>query len=329
MYIANPIYDVVFKYMMEDNKVAKLLISAIIGEKIEELTFSFQSHSYDLKADLTLMHFDFAAKITTPNGYKTVAIELQKAKLPSDIMRFRRYLGQQYRNSDNSSDTKQLKARQIYCIYFMNYDLGISDSPVLEVNHYVKDVTTGEEFSARNEFIESTQHRSWIIQIRHLKDRRRNELERLLSVFDQSYRREDGHVLDVPEEELPEQYRPLLRRLIQAGSTPEIRSKMDDEDTYIEDYLAQIRLLAERQKALEEKEQIITETKGELAETKGELAETKGELAETKGELAETKGELAETKGELAETKEALEEKDKNIEALQKRIAELEKNKNT
>ena len=37
MYIANPIYDVVFKYMLEDNKVAKLFISAIIGEDIAEL----------------------------------------------------------------------------------------------------------------------------------------------------------------------------------------------------------------------------------------------------------------------------------------------------
>ena len=34
MKIANPIYDVVFKYLMEDSKIAKLLISTIIGEKI-------------------------------------------------------------------------------------------------------------------------------------------------------------------------------------------------------------------------------------------------------------------------------------------------------
>ena len=31
MHIANPIYDVVFKYMLEDNKTAKLFLSAIIG----------------------------------------------------------------------------------------------------------------------------------------------------------------------------------------------------------------------------------------------------------------------------------------------------------
>jgi hypothetical protein len=34
MYIANPIYDVVFKYLMEDNKVTKQFISVIIGEEV-------------------------------------------------------------------------------------------------------------------------------------------------------------------------------------------------------------------------------------------------------------------------------------------------------
>jgi hypothetical protein len=37
MLIANPIYDVVFKYLMEDNKIAKLIISKIINDEIIEL----------------------------------------------------------------------------------------------------------------------------------------------------------------------------------------------------------------------------------------------------------------------------------------------------
>jgi hypothetical protein len=39
MRIANPIYDVVFRFMMEDNKVAKAFLSAIIGEEVLELNF--------------------------------------------------------------------------------------------------------------------------------------------------------------------------------------------------------------------------------------------------------------------------------------------------
>ena len=37
MLIANPIYDVVFKYLLEDNKIAKLIIGKIIGEEVIEL----------------------------------------------------------------------------------------------------------------------------------------------------------------------------------------------------------------------------------------------------------------------------------------------------
>jgi len=286
MYIANPIYDVVFKYMMEDNKVAKLLLSAIIGEKIEQLDFSFQSYTADYTSDLTVMHFDFAAKIATPEGYKTVAIELQKAKLPSDIMRFRRYLGQQYQNQENTSDEAQQKARQIYCIYFMNYELDISDSPVLEVNHYVKDVVTGEQFSTRNEFIESTQHRSWIVQIKHLKNRRRTDLERLLALFDQSNRTaEDKHVLNIKESELPEQYRVLCRRLQQANATPEIRRKMFLEDTYIRDYTEAVRIAAEAKKEAEEAKKEAEEAKKEVVEKDNALQEQHTIIEQLKKQL--------------------------------------------
>jgi hypothetical protein len=53
MHIANPIYDVVFKYLMEDAKVAKLLISSIIGEEIEELDFRPQEFTTDIDVKLS------------------------------------------------------------------------------------------------------------------------------------------------------------------------------------------------------------------------------------------------------------------------------------
>ena len=45
MFIANPIYDTVFKYMMSDTKVAKIFLSAIIEEKIVELDFASTERS--------------------------------------------------------------------------------------------------------------------------------------------------------------------------------------------------------------------------------------------------------------------------------------------
>ncbi|MDR1886396.1 MAG: hypothetical protein LBQ70_00635 [Prevotellaceae bacterium] len=45
MHIANPTCDVVFKYMMEDEKVAKSFLSAIIGAEVLELDFASQEHT--------------------------------------------------------------------------------------------------------------------------------------------------------------------------------------------------------------------------------------------------------------------------------------------
>ena len=47
MKIANPIYDVVFKYLMEDSKCAKILLSALINLEIVELELSSRVRRYN------------------------------------------------------------------------------------------------------------------------------------------------------------------------------------------------------------------------------------------------------------------------------------------
>jgi hypothetical protein len=51
--IANPIYDVVFKYLMRDEKVAKLLLSAIIGKEVVSLEFRPTEHHFPVGELLT------------------------------------------------------------------------------------------------------------------------------------------------------------------------------------------------------------------------------------------------------------------------------------
>ncbi len=77
MLIANPIYDVVFKYLMEDAKVAKLLIGRIIDQEIIELEFRPQEFIMQAhrpaglqSSKLTFYRLDFSAKIKTDDGIK-------------------------------------------------------------------------------------------------------------------------------------------------------------------------------------------------------------------------------------------------------------------
>jgi hypothetical protein len=288
--IANPIYDVVFKYLMEDNAVAKLMVSSIIGEEVIELEPKPQERTREkVKIDtnessITVYRLDFSAKIKVPSGHKLVHIEMQKASLPTDIIRFRRYLGEQYTDPSNTISTPDgIKGMQIYCLYFLGNDLGIYDTPVLEINPNVKDVATSEIINEKSDFIESLHHKSWIIQISCLKERRRNELEQLLSVFDQSNRDKDWHILNIKEEDYPEKYRPVIRRLKSAASNPAVKRQMKAEDEFVR-YLQDC-IRVERDKALEESKKEIEENKKSLAEKDNENEKLKKEIAELKRQV--------------------------------------------
>ena len=96
--IPNPIYDVVFKYLMEDNESAKIVLSTLINEKITKLTFEPISHTEKIKdpkteKEIKLFHLDFTAVIEKQNGKEElIMIEIQKANRASDIFRFKRYI---------------------------------------------------------------------------------------------------------------------------------------------------------------------------------------------------------------------------------------------
>jgi hypothetical protein len=262
MRIANPIYDVVFKYMMEDLKVAKTFISAIIGEEVIDLDFCPQELTIKYKTDSrTVIRLDFLARIKAPDGHKAVIIEMQKAQLSSDIERFRRYLGSQYQSKHNIyTDEKNKKhAMQIYCIFFLGKGLNIPGVPVITVTNIVKDRATGKELHLHNEFIESLHHKSWIVQIADLKKHRRDDLETLMSIFDQRNADDSNHILKVNEEDFPKEYGHIIRRLKQAAESNEVEEQMIAEDELIRDFQDMERQIEAMSDKLEEKEKALSE----------------------------------------------------------------------
>ena len=281
MQIANPIYDVVFKYMMEDAKVAKLLISSIISEEIEELKFRPQEFATEIEKEsisnkpgiLTVYRIDFTASIKTKEGLKNVIIEIQKAKFATDIMRFRRYLEEQYANSDNTqtitvNNAPRKSGIPLISIYFLGHQLDHTDAGVVGVKRCYTDLITGKPIKTKESFIESLTHDSYIIQIPKLTQKRRNELEILLSVFDQSSRVEPyHHILNIREDDYPKKYSHLIRRLQKAVSDSEMKKRMDFEDGMLDD-------LKEMQRSidsLEQKTKIISEENTELKRRLAEL----------------------------------------------------------
>ena len=287
MEIANPIYDVVFKYLMEDNKVAKLIISAIIDEEIESLQFKPQELVTEVDSDkikwkpdltypgtLTVYRLDFSARIKTADGYKNVLIEIQKAKFPTDIMRFRKYLGENYADKENAYESGNAKkAIPILSIYFLGHKLNHSESPVIKVKRHYYDGTTGIELKEKEEFIESLTHDSVIIQIPYLKEPRRTDLEQLLSIFDQGKSHSTLHILNVKEKDFPEKYSEVIRRLQRAIAERQIRKTMDIEDEIIEELKLKQRQIEKYAEVIEEKDKVIDEKNLELEFLKKKLSD--------------------------------------------------------
>jgi hypothetical protein len=282
--IANPIYDVVFKYLMNDEKVAKLLLSAIIGKEVVSLEFRPTEHHFPIGELLAVLRMDFSARIMNADGaQELVILELQKAKMASDIMRFRRYLGEQFANKENmvrepAAEYPYRKALPILSIYFLGHTLAHVKAPVVRVNRAYIDAATGEQIREKEEFIESLTHDSIIIQIPYLKGRRRNELEQLLALFDQSAATDDPHFLTVNEEDLPERYRPLLRRLQKAMADPTIRQTMEAEDEVIEEFKDYQRLISRQEQVISEKEKTISEKEKTISEKEKTISEKQQQI---------------------------------------------------
>ena len=342
MRIANPIYDAVFKYLLEDKRVAKLLLSTILDEEILDINIQPTEHSIELeRPPLTVYRIDFSAKIRSGSGEQLVLIELQKAKFAQDLFRFRRYLGNHYANRENQTTdpkTGRTVPIPIITIYFLGEAISELSAPVIKVNRECIDIATGERFTKKVQFIECLTHNSFIIQIPHLKEKRRTELEKLLLFFDQSNAIEDKHTLSIHEDQIPQQHQLLLDRLRRAIEDQNIRGAMDVEDDIVleledkdreiqkhRDRAEQERERAELEKkraeeALQREEQ--EKQRAEEALQREEQERKNAELEKERAELAKIRAEEAEQRGEQ-EKKRADANEQKLAEAL-KRLQELE-----
>ena len=300
MLIANPIYDVVFNYLLDDEKVARLVLSALLGQEVLELQFRPTEVQHEAaKPDgtqLLVLRLDFAAAVRMEDGgRKLVLIEIQKARSALDVQRFRRYLGSNYASPENvylDPGGKQ-QALPIVTIYFLGEGLERVDVPVIQYvsripggetkrnNRHLLDVATGEEVRISDPFVEALTHDAIVVQINRLKNRRRTELERLLEVFDQGLAsRSDPHLLDILEENFPKAYQEVLRRLLRAGAEPELRGRMDVEDDMLKAFQNQARESADLRQALVKKEQVIEEKEQVIAEKDRLIAELQRRLSE-------------------------------------------------
>jgi predicted RNase H-like nuclease (RuvC/YqgF family) len=146
-----------------------------------------------------------------------------------------------------------------------------------------------------------------------LKDHRRNELEQLLDIFAQENRTKNQHILNVKEEDFPEEYRSIISRLLMAAESEQVQGEMELEDDIIKELQEKDRRVAEQAKE-NEKLKISLEEKEKTIEEKEKTIEEKERAIEKNKEVIEEK------EKENANLKKYLEEQAKEIEALKKKM---------
>ncbi len=288
MLIANPIYDVVFKYLMEDTEIARRLLSKITGEEIIEISVEPQEYAgRSDKFEVIILRLDFKATIKTKDGKrKKVLIELQKGKNSADIMRFRKYLGDNYRKEDTSKTNQKKKtALPIITVYFLGFRLANVITSIMKVNREYIDLITDKKIEAKEDFVEKLTHDSYIIQIPRLKKKVRNEIERVLKVFNQSYVTDgDKKTLEFSEKDFEndELLKLIASRLRKAATEEELLRKIEIEEEVentIEQHIREKQELAEK----------VGDLKDENVELKDENVELKKRLEELENQLKNKK----------------------------------------
>jgi|APTNR8051073442_1049403.scaffolds.fasta_scaffold01292_17 hypothetical protein len=301
MIIANPIYDVVFKYLLEDVEIARELLATILGEEVQSLEVKPQETSTETAGDIRILRFDFKAVVKKKNGeINKVLIELQKAKQAFDVMRFRRYLGDNYRKEDavlNNDGLSEIRPLPIITIYFLGFPLDNIQSGVVKINREYRDVVTQEILDIKEDFVELLTHDSYLIQARKLAKAARNKLERVLHIFSPIYQiTNDKHQVDFQGDTSDPLIKKMLDRLGRAIASEEIRDKMDVEDEldriFEREMSKKDEIIAEKEEIIAEKEEIIAEKDKLLSEEKKRAEEEMQKNLELQRQIEELKKQI-------------------------------------
>ena len=279
LYVANPIYDSVFKYLMEDERIARTLLSALLKTEVVKVEHRPHEYANTARNEISMFRIDFGATILDKDRKeRLVLIELQKTWLETETLRFRQYLGSQYSRKENIVESDKARyALPMIAVYLLGHRVGEIEEPVLYVNHKSYDYDGNEVTKGiPDPFVESLTHNSIIVQIPLLRGRVNNRLETVLSVFDQSNISDKSRQIIAVEEDrfvgdVEMEY--LLHRLLSAASDPEMRQNMNVEDEFFQAIEDRDTALMHRNKLIKEQEQAIKEQEQAIKEQEQAIKE--------------------------------------------------------
>ena len=285
--IANPIYDAAFKYLMDDPRVAKTLIAAVLKIKksdILELTPDRNEISIYKKDDIRACRLDFTVRIKTEKGVKAIYIELQKAWSKGEMQRFRSYLAAQYDRSSNvGADNYPLPILSIYIVGENVDNLGEAVTYITRRYYNQEGVEINKDCPSW--FVECLSHDMVVIQVPKIKAKPDSTLDKLLTFFDQRKKVPNYNQLinydindyDIPDIDLFDDMNFVARRLERAFVSEEVRIQMCLEDKAYEIFYGK----KDAEEKLIEQTKILQEQESQLQEQESQLQKQSAQIAKS------------------------------------------------
>ena len=285
IHVANPIYDSVFKYLMEDERIARIILSALLKKEVVEVQIRRNEYTNGFRDNISMFRIDFGARIREDDGsQRLILIELQKTWLETETLRFRQYLGAQYANPENMvhEEMRPPYGIPMVAVYILGHRVGNINVPVLYVNHKSYDYDGHEVTQGLPDpFVDSLVHDSIIVQIPLLHGQINNRLYKVLSVFDQTNKEKDNRQLVELDEanyqdDADMQY--ILHRLIMASGDAQLRQDMNVEDEYFQAIEDRDTAIMSRDKMIKEKDQQISQQNQQLSQKDQQLSQKDQQL---------------------------------------------------
>ncbi|WP_308232221.1 hypothetical protein [Prevotella sp.] len=294
IHVANPIYDSVFKYIMEDERIAKTILSALLKKEVVHVTVRPHEYSNTTRDTLSMFRIDFAATVREKEGNeikdRIVLIELQKTWLNTETLRFRQYLGAQYNNKNNirEADEKGF-AYPMVAVYLLGHKVGNIKEPIVYVNHDVFDYNGNVVAEGNAEpFVESLTHNSIIVQIPRLQGNVNNRLEKVLSVFDQTNIEGDTQqVLKIDEDKYADDNDMMyvLHKLTAAAANSEMRQDMNVEDEFYKAIEDRDTAIMQRDKILKEQSEQISQQSEQISQQSEQISQQSEQISQQSEQL--------------------------------------------
>ena len=330
MRIANPLFDAVVKFLLEDYKIAIGFVSRLLGVEVIAVEIKAQETIFKTSKGLKVMRLDFNILVETKAAkFRKVLLEVQKARSGFRIRRFRSYIGMHYWHPDivpTPKGTLKEEELPITTVYILGFQIDPIKAAIVHTNRLYTDVIENKPLDKSHKYLETLTHDSLMIQTPRLKMEIHSDIEQAVDVFNEAkYKTSDNSVLDYTGDTTDPWIEMVVNRLALALADDDILRSMIMQRAWMEQE-------AEAERSIEEAR--IAKLEVQAERTAKEAERTAKEAERTAKEAERTAKEVERTAKEAALLKIEKERKAKEkaylqIEQLKKQLEEaLKKSSN-